>query len=63
MKEICEFDIDLSSKFIVAGSDGLFEFLTNLKISDMLTPYYKIDNPNFACEILIEDSTRLWKKV
>ena len=45
------------------GSDGLFEFLTNGKICDMMTPYYKIDNPSFGCEILIEESTKLWKKV
>ena len=45
------------------GSDGLFEFLSNRRISEILTPYYKLNNPSFGCEILIEESIKLWKKV
>lgn len=44
------------------GSDGLFEFLSNKKISEILTPYYKLGNPGFGCEVLIEESTKLWRK-
>ena len=62
-KEFIEYDIDNSSRFIVIGSDGLFEFLSNKRISDILIPYYKLNNPNFGCEILIEESIKLWKKV
>ena len=61
--EIREYGLDPFSRFIVMGSDGLFEFLSNKRIAELITPYYKLNNPNFGCEILIEESTKLWKKV
>ena len=35
------FLIGIEDKFIVIGSDGLFEFLTNEDIARMVLPYYE----------------------
>jgi serine/threonine protein phosphatase PrpC len=39
--EVKSFLIGIEDKFIVIGSDGLFEFLTNEDIARMVLPYYE----------------------
>jgi serine/threonine protein phosphatase PrpC len=40
--EILEYDITPEDKFIVLGSDGIFEFLANEDIVRIVVPYWKI---------------------
>ena len=45
------------------ASDGVWEFLTNKRVMEIVNPYYKINDPSAAADKLIEESTKCWKKV
>ena len=54
--------LDKDSKFIVVASDGVWEFLDNQKVADMVMPFYKKDDPDGACKALIKESTQWWNQ-
>lgn len=60
--EVTEFEITSESKYIVIASDGVWEFLSNKRVMEIVQPYYKLNDPNSAAEKLIEESTKCWKK-
>ena len=60
--EIKEFDIDINCKYIICGSDGIFEFLTNEKIAHIINKYYKKNEPKECCDVIIKKSVELWNK-
>ena len=54
--------IDKDTKFIVVASDGVWEFLDNDTVKDIVMPYYEKNDPNGACKELIKKSTEWWNK-
>ena len=54
--------IDKDTKFIVVASDGVWEFLDNQKVADLVMPFYKKNDPDGACKALIKESTEWWNK-
>ena len=54
--------IDSDCKFIVIASDGVWEFLENERVAEIVWPYYKNDDPDGACKALIKESTEWWNK-
>ena len=54
--------IDKDTKFIVIASDGVWEFLDNKAVTDIVMPFYKKDDPDGACKALIKESTEWWNK-
>ncbi len=48
------------SKFLVMGTDGLWEFLTNDRACDIVYWYYSMNCSNGATDRLIEEATKLW---
>ena len=54
--------IDDDCKFIVVASDGVWEFLDNKRVAEIVMPYYKNDDPDGACKALIKESTEWWNK-
>ena len=54
--------IDKDTKFIVVASDGVWEFLDNNAVRDIVMPYYEKNDPNGACKELIKKSTEWWNK-
>ena len=54
--------IDSDTKFIVVASDGVWEFLDNQKVADIVMPFYKKNDPDGACKALIKESTEWWNK-
>ena len=41
--EVKSFLIGVEDKFVVIGSDGVFEFLTNEDIARIVIPFYKVN--------------------
>ena len=60
--EIKEFDIESNCKYIIIGSDGVYEFFTNEKIAHYANKYYKSNNAKECCEFIVKKSTELWTK-
>ena len=54
--------LDKDTKFIVVASDGVWEFLDNDTVRDIVMPYYEKNDPNGACKELIKKSTEWWNK-
>ena len=43
---------------MVISSDGVWEFLTNSNVMEMVTPCYLETDPETACEKLVNESVR-----
>ncbi len=54
--------VDKDTKFIVVASDGVWEFLDNKTVAEMVMPFYKKNDPDGACKALIKTSTEWWNK-
>ena len=54
--------IDKDTKFIIIGSDGIWEFLENQKVANIVLPYYQKNDPDGACKALIKEATEWWNK-
>ncbi|OMJ66988.1 hypothetical protein SteCoe_35980 [Stentor coeruleus] len=60
--EILEFDLTPEDKFIVLGSDGIFEFLSNEDVLKIVVPYWRINDVNGASEVLAKEAKYKWMK-
>ena len=59
--EIEEFDIDYKKeKIIVLATDGIWEFLSNEKVRDIIIPYYNENNICGCINKLIETASKIW---
>jgi serine/threonine protein phosphatase PrpC len=47
--EILEYNLSPNDGFIVLGSNGLFEFMTNEEVVKLVVPYWKKSDINGAC--------------
>jgi len=61
--EIIQTDIKDDDQFIVIGSDGLFEFLANEKIMNLVVPYFLRNELKEACDVLVKAAVQSWKDV
>ena len=59
--EILEFNLTADDKFLVLGSDGVFEFLTNEEVVKMVIPYWKVGDVEGAVDRLERESVARWK--
>lgn len=60
---ICfEETIDKDTKFIILASDGIWEFLNNKKVVNIVWPFYEKKDPEGACKALIKEATDWWNK-
>ncbi len=60
--DIKEFDIDEEkAKIIIIGTNGIWEFLTNEKIMDIVWSYYEWNDIEGATQKIIETAGKLWK--
>lgn len=61
--EILELTLQPEDRFIVIGSDGVFEFLTNETILRLVVPYWKTGDINGAAERLMHEARLTWTTV
>ena len=54
--------MDQNTKFIVVASDGIWEFLSNEQVMNMIIPFYLKNDPDSACEKLVKEAVACWKK-
>ncbi|CAD8178147.1 unnamed protein product [Paramecium octaurelia] len=56
--------VDIVNKedlFIVLGSDGIWEFLNNQTIAELVYPFYMKNDPQGACQKIIQEAVAAWK--
>lgn len=61
--EIMEFQLTEEDKIIALASDGVWEFLSNDQVMNMILPFYHKNQPELACEKVIKESVIWWRKV
>lgn len=61
--EILEFEVIKEDKFIVLGSDGIFEFLTNEDVVKFVVPYWRRGDAEGAAETLAREARLSWIRV
>ncbi|CAK66616.1 unnamed protein product (macronuclear) [Paramecium tetraurelia] len=59
--EILAYKMQEGDLFMVLASDGVWEFLSNEQVIDMIYPYYAQDEGNAACVRIVKESIKLWK--
>ncbi|GMH59820.1 hypothetical protein TrRE_jg3216 [Triparma retinervis] len=59
--EVTHHDITPSDLFIIAASDGVWEFITSQQAVDIVTRHLP-QGANKACEALIEKAAELWRE-
>ena len=60
--EFRETKIDENAQFIILASDGVWEFLKNEDVANLVMPFYLKNDPDGACHCLIKESTKWWNK-
>jgi serine/threonine protein phosphatase PrpC len=61
--EILEFDLTPDDKFVVLGSDGIFEFLNNEDVVKLVVPYWRRNDVEGAAEVLAKEARAAWMRV
>lgn len=59
--EIREIELEEQDKFIIIASDGLWEFISNREVLDMVIPHWEEGNPVKAAEVLEREAVKRWK--
>ena len=54
--------IDDDTQFIIVASDGVWEFLSNEDVCNIVLPFYQKEDPEGACRALIKKSTEWWNQ-
>lgn len=58
-----EFEINDDCKYIVIASDGVWEFIDNRRVMNIINPYYLRNDPEGACLTLTGEATEQWERV
>ena len=59
--EIYEMMLSKDDKFVIIASDGIWEFLPNDQVVEMVVPYWEANDPEGACDKLIAESVYHWQ--
>ena len=59
---IMEYDLNKSTKYIIACSDGVWEFLNNENVMNMGKKFYLENNPHLFCQELVSKAYSAWEK-
>ena len=51
-----------SDKIVLLASDGIWEFLTNQQVANIVYPYFSKDAPEAAANALVSAALAQWKK-
>lgn len=60
--EIKEFTLTPDDKIIVLASDGVWEFLENQDVANIVYPYFLQKNAEGAAESLVRAAFKRWKR-
>jgi serine/threonine protein phosphatase PrpC len=61
--EVTIFDLKEEHKFVLIASDGVWEFLSNEDVADIVSPYVAKNAPEAAANALVKESLKKWKEV
>lgn len=60
--EILSYTLTPNDKFIVVGTDGIWQFLSNQQVANTVYPYYIKGDAEAAADSLISLAEKMWSK-
>ena len=60
--EINIYDISPDDRFLVIASDGVWEFLSNEQVGDIVLPFYLQGHAEQAANCIVREATNQWKQ-
>ena len=60
--EVMRFELQPEDKFIIIASDGVWEFLSNEKIAQIVWPYYLKNSPEQAGNAIVRAAATKWRE-
>jgi len=60
--EILELDLCKDDKYVVIASDGVWEFISNEEIANIVKPFFEVKNAEKAAEAVVRESYLRWKR-
>ena len=60
--EMKQFTMDEDDKFLILASDGVWEFLSNDEVLDLVVPYWHQNDLKGACSIIVKESVAAWER-
>ena len=60
--EVSEYHMSPADKVIILASDGVWEFLENQQVADIVYPYFLQRNAEGAAENLVRAAFKQWKR-
>jgi serine/threonine protein phosphatase PrpC len=60
--EVMEFTLGVHDRFMVIASDGVWEFLSNEDVAQIVLPYYEQNAPEAAANALVKAAFKKWKQ-
>ena len=61
--EIRQCQLSCDDKYVVIGSDGIWEFLKNEEVASIVYPFYLKNNAEAAADALVKGAQSKWKAV
>lgn len=61
--EVLHFDLTHEHKFLVLASDGIWEFLSNQAVVNIVAQFWESGNIEGACEKAVKEAVMQWRKV
>jgi serine/threonine protein phosphatase PrpC len=59
--EITEHMLDENDKILILASDGVWEFLTNIEVANIVIPFFESSAPEAAANALVKAAFMKWK--
>ena len=60
--EFKEYTLTKEDKFMVLASDGVWEFLSNEEVANIVFPFYLKKNAEGAAECLVREAFKTWRR-
>ena len=60
--ETLEFTLGVNDRFVVIASDGVWEFLSNEDVAQIVLPYFEQNAPEAAANALVKAAYKKWKQ-
>ena len=60
--EIIEYNINDKTKYMIIGSDGIWEFMDNEEVMEIANEYYLDNDVKGLCKCLYETSVDYWNE-
>ena len=60
--QIIEYTLDMSSRYMVIATDGIWEFISNEKVMKIGNKFYPKHDPIDVCNELVDEANKNWEK-